>query len=289
MQETISVTLAGLVLNLALSALKVWLGLLGSSYAVVADGVHSLSDCATDVAILVGVRFWSKPPDEGHPHGHRRIETLVTISIGFSLTAVAIGIGYKAMVSIWTAPDISPGWIAAFAAAVSIVTKEALFRWTNAVGTRIKSQAVIANAWHHRSDAFSSVPALLAVVIAILQPQLRYMDLVGGVIVALFILHSAIQIARPAFMELIDSGASLIVRRKLHSLASKVPGVKDVHGLRTRFMGSGLLVDLHVMVDPAMSVRESHGIAHQVEGELVEQGPGVIDVLVHIEPFGEET
>jgi cation diffusion facilitator family transporter len=281
------VTWIGFVINISLAALKLVCGVLGRSQAVVADAVHSLSDCATDVAILVGVRYWIKPPDDCHPHGHRRIETVVTVLIGVSLAGVAIGLGFRAIATLLAPNGGTPGWIALVAAGISIVTKEALYRWTVIVGRRVKSSAVVANAWHHRSDAFSSIPAFIAVGGALLIPAWTWLDHLGAIVVSLFILHSAFAILRPAYNELIDAGAPALVRRALTALAEGVPGVREVHGLRTRFLGDRLHVDLHVQVDPQLTVQEGHVIGGKVKYKLLHEGPEVADVLVHLEPFEE--
>ena len=283
------VTWAGMAVNIALAALKLVCGVLGHSQAVVADAVHSISDCATDVAILVGVRYWNRPPDECHPHGHRRIETVVTVLIGISLAGVAVGLGYRAVTTLLNPHGASPGWIALMAAGISIISKEALFRWTLIVGRRVKSSAVVANAWHHRSDAFSSIPAFIAVGGALLMPAWLWLDHVGAIVVSLFILHAAIGILRPAYNELIDAGAPAKVLHDLTELAESVDGVREVHGLRTRFLGDRLQVDLHVQVDPELTVHEGHGIAAAVKYELLSEGPDIADVLVHLEPFEEGT
>jgi len=147
-----------MVINIFLAGLKLALGIFGGSQALVADAVHSFSDMSTDVAVLFGVKFWSAPPDESHPYGHKRIETLVTAAIGFFLGLVAIGIGYNALMSIWAEQAGQPSWVALIGALLSIVFKEFVYRWTVAVGKQVKSPAVVANAWHHRTDALSSIP-----------------------------------------------------------------------------------------------------------------------------------
>jgi cation diffusion facilitator family transporter len=158
-REVRRVTLWGLVVNLGLSAAKFIFGIVGASQALVADGVHSLSDLVTDVAVLVGAGFWSAPADAEHPHGHGRIETLITSAIGIVLGGVGVGLGYRALLSLHEAHASQPGWSAFVVACLSIVAKEFLYRWTVHVGKRVKSSAAVANAWHHRSDALSSVPS----------------------------------------------------------------------------------------------------------------------------------
>jgi len=279
------ITLVGLVLNVALTGFKFAAGILGHSQAVLADGVHSLSDILTDLMVLVGARYWYRPADESHPYGHRRIETLVTLILGVSLAAVAAGIGYQAIASYEMPHAESPGWIAFAAAAVAIVTKEIIYRWTIATGRRIKSSALSANAWHHRSDALSSIPVAAAVAAAALEPSLVFLDHVGAVVVAVFILQAAWKIASPALRQLVDAGAPSEAREAIRKIALDTDGVDLVHAVRTRYVGSGLQVDLHVKVDPEMSVREGHRIAEEVTQRLTAEGPDVLDVVVHTEPY----
>jgi cation diffusion facilitator family transporter len=233
----------------------------------------------------VGARYWYRPADESHPYGHRRIETLVTTILGGSLVVVAAGIGYQA-ISTYAEPDAGPpGWIAFAAAALAIVTKEMIYRATIAVGKRIKSSALSANAWHHRSDALSSIPAAAAVAAAALDPSLAFLDHVGALVVAVFILQAAWKIMTPALRQLVDAGAPKEDRESIMKIALDTEGVELVHAVRTRYVGSGLQVDLHVKVDPEMSVRDGHRIAEEVTKRLTAEGPDVLDVVVHTEPY----
>ena len=285
--EVLRVTWVGLGANIALSILKLAAGIIGRSQAIVADGVHSLSDSSTDVAILVGVRYWTQPPDEEHPHGHRRIETVVTVFIGVLLAAVAAGLTYNALATLHERDAGSPGVIAFAAALVSIVSKEMLYRWNLSVGKRIKSPAVIANAWHHRSDALSSIPAALAVAGAAVSPSWSFLDHVGAVVVSLFILQAAWRIAWPALGQLVDTGATRMDRERIRTIALGTDGVEMVHAIRTRHIGSGLQVDLHILVDGRLTVREGHDISRAVKQRLLSEGPDVVDVVVHLEPYEE--
>jgi len=284
-REVQRVTWIGLLVNVLLSALKLAGGLLGHSQAIVADAVHSLSDTTTDVAVLVGVRYWSQPPDERHPHGHQRIETLVTAGIGALLAVVAAGLAVNAVSTLAEEHVHPPGLIAFAAALVSIVSKEILYRWTVLVGRRIGSQAVVANAWHHRSDALSSIPVLLAVAGARLFPAWAFLDHLGALVVSVFILRMSFFIVRPALDELIDSGASARELERIRRIALETEGVKQVHAIRTRRSGAALQVDLHVLVDGAMSVRRGHGISEEVQRRLLAEGPRLTDVVVHLEPY----
>jgi cation diffusion facilitator family transporter len=281
------VTWIGFFVNIALSAFKLLAGIFGHSQAMVADGVHSISDCATDIAVLIGVRYWSKPPDAGHPHGHKRIETIITTLIGAALAAVGVGIIVNALVTLKEAHNTTPSIVAFIAAIVSIGTKEGLYRWTVAVGRRIKSSAMVANAWHHRSDAFSSIPAAIAIAGARLIPKWQFLDHVGAVVVSVFILQAAWSVTWPALKQLVDAGAPRSECERLRQIALATPGVKVVHALRTRYIGSELQTDLHILVDPDLSVREGHDIAEDVKRRILAQGPDVVDVTVHVEPVGD--
>ncbi len=274
----------GLVCNVVLAGAKAVAGIVGHSQAVLADAVHSLSDCATDVAVILGVRYWSAPADENHPHGHGRIETLVTVAIGLLVGAVAVGIGVEAIRSLREEPGAPPNGIALGVALVSIVVKEILYQWTARVGRQVRSPALEANAWHHRSDAISSIPAALAVGFAMIHPEWVVVDQVGAGVVALLILQAAWRILRPAVDQLIDAGAPAADRRRIEELALEVDGVEAAHAVRTRYVGSDLAVDLHVEVDGGLSVAEGHAIARAVRQKLVDQGPAVADAIVQVEP-----
>jgi cation diffusion facilitator family transporter len=279
------ITWIGLVANLLLSGIKFAGGLLGGSQAVVADAMHSLSDSSTDIAILIGVRYWTRPPDETHPHGHERIETIVTLGIGALLMAVSVALAHNAVSTLRETNGAAPGWLAFHVALVSFIVKEGLFRWTARVGRRVNSQAVVANAWHHRSDAFSSVPVLLAVAAARIRPELAWLDHLGALIVSIFILHAGSQIAWPALKELIDAGATPAKIATIKRLAAGVDGVKEVHNVRTRYVGGRLQVDLHLLVPGQMTVARSHEITEKVQQALLDQGPELTDAVVHVEPY----
>jgi cation diffusion facilitator family transporter len=286
-REVRRVTWWGLAVNVGLAALKFVVGIVGSSQAVVADAVHSLSDLVTDVAILLGVRYWSQPADEDHPYGHRRVETLVTLGIGLVLAAVALGIGHNALFTIREEHVEQPGWIAAWGPALSIVLKELLYRWTAAVGRRIGSPAVVANAWHHRSDAFSSWPALAAVVASQLNPEWGFIDHVGALIVSLFILKVAWDTVKAPLTELSGRGVSDADRRRVAETAGRIAGVGEVHAIRTRMLGTAIYLDLHVLVSGDISVRRGHDIAEEVKAALLRDFPAIADVVVHIEPVDD--
>lgn len=282
------VTWIGLVINLALTGLKAVFGIIGGSQALVADAVHSLSDMVTDVAVVAGAPFWTAPADEDHPYGHGRIETMVTVFIGAALAVVGVMLAVQAVSTIASADSRTPGWTPFCVAVMSIVSKEWLYRWTVKAGRRIRSSAVIANAWHHRSDAMSSIPVAVAVAGVHIRPDWQYLDHIGAIIVSIMILQAALSIVWPALRQLTDAGASEKVQTALRAVAVQTPGVRAIHALRTRQLGPGLYVDLHVLVDPELTVRDGHDIAREVRKQLMRQGDDVVDVLVHVEPYDEE-
>jgi cation diffusion facilitator family transporter len=278
------ITWVGIGVNLALAVFKLAAGIYGNSQAVIADGIEALLDVFTVVLVYAGSRFWSRPPDDSHPFGHGRMETLAAVVIGVSLVGAAVGIGWESMTTLHEQHAAPPGWIAAAAALASIIGKEILYRWTLGIGRRIKSVAVIATAWHYRSDAFSSIPVVLAVTGAILLPSWTFLDHLGAVVVSMFILHAAFKITWPRLKELIDVGAPAEVRRRIRDIACASRGVLQVHDIRTRYIGTSIQADLHVIVDGGLSVREGHDIARDVEARLIREIEEVVDVVVHVEP-----
>jgi cation diffusion facilitator family transporter len=278
------VTWIGLFVNLFLSGLKFTAGVYGRSQALIADAVHSLTDTTTDIAVIAGSHYWSRPPDEDHPYGHRRLETVVSIFIGIMLAAAGAGIGWQALSTLHEKHGSPPGWIAVLAAIVSIACKELIYRWTAAVGKRVKSSALAANAWHHRTDAISSLPVLVAVGGAKLFPSWSFLDRVGAAVVSVFILHAAIKIIWPGISELIDVGAPKEIQRRIKTITLKNSGVKEVHKIRTRYISTSIQVDMHIVVDGTITVREGHSIADDVQDRIIAEIPEVLDVVVHVDP-----
>ncbi len=277
-------TLAGMLLNVLLALAKVAGGLAFNSHALVADAIHSFSDLVTDFAVIFGVRYWSAPPDEEHPYGHGKIETMVTAFIGLALGALAFELVHDAvhLISTGGAKEI-PGAFAFVIAVLSVVTKEGLFRWTRTEARRLNSPGLEANAWHHRGDAFSSVPAAAAIALARLFPSVGYIDPLGAIFVSVMIFYSAWKIMRPALLELSEGGGADHAEQ-IREKALAVAGVKSVHAVRARHIGASIQADLHVRVDGSLPVARGHAIAHEVKDAVLGSVPGVVDVIVHIEP-----
>jgi len=286
-KQLTQVTLLGFLLNILLVVLKVCVGYITRSQALIADGIHSLSDGITDLAVIFGEPFWTAPADVDHPHGHGRIEMLVTILIGLLLGLVGILLGFQAIKSIIQFDKEKtiyslPMTIVAF---ISVVSKEALYQYTVFVGRKIHSTAVIANAWHHRSDSLSSIPVVIAGIGIMINPAYSILDPIGALIVCVLIIYSAYRIILPMLKILVDSGISQEEMSRLKEITLSIEGVKSIHAIRSRHIGGGIAVDLHVLVDPQMSVSDGHIIAGKVKHALLEKGQDVVDVLIHIEPY----
>lgn len=280
------VTIAGAVMNVLLALAKLAGGILASSQALVADAVHSLSDLFTDAAIIVGVKYWVMPADKEHPYGHGKIEGAVTALIGVTVAVVAAEIAWDGVKTlVWGEPKV-PGLAACCVALASVAVKEALYRWTHVVAKRRNSPATEANAWHHRSDAISSLPVAAAVAAAHFWPSLKWLDAVGAVMVGGFILHVAWRIVKPAFEGLTDASCDEATA-DIERIALGVDGVRGVHHVRTRRYGGTIQADLHVQVDRDISLIDGHAIGHDVKAAVLAAGIGVTDATIHVEPNDE--
>lgn len=277
------VTLGGLAVNLLLAAAKGAGGVFFHSQALVADAIHSLSDIVTDVAVLLGARYWGQPADEDHPYGHGKIEALVTLFIAGSMAVVGWELTRHAVSSLVEAKRYNPGLLALVCAVVSVFVKEALFQWTRCQARKVNSSALEANAWHHRSDALSSIPVAIAIGLTHFVPSLWWADAVGALVVALFIAVFVWEIARPCLQELIDANVASKAAT-VEALARQIPGVRNVHRCRARRYGSAFQADLHIQVDPTLSIVEAHRLGHAVKRAALQADLDVTDVIVHIEP-----
>ncbi|MCK4806265.1 MAG: cation transporter [Candidatus Aegiribacteria sp.] len=284
LRRTTRITLAGFILNVLLSGFKLAGGILSSSHALVADGVHSLSDCVTDVAILVGAKYWTKPSDANHPHGHARIETIISGFIGVFIILTGLYIAWRSFGAIMNPAENPPGWPAFAVAVTAVITKGILSRWTLRTSRKLKSPALAANAMHQRSDAISSIPVAVVVLAARIKHSLVVMDGIGGVFVSIFILKLGINVFRSALWQLSDTAAPTEIIEELRRIALSVDGVADVHDLRTRYQGDGIQADMHIVVDGRMPLGEAFSILKKVERDLYMIGPGVVDVMVRLEP-----
>ncbi len=284
LRTTLRVTAVGMFINVALAVFKIAAGIFGRSSAVLADGIHTVSDLASDIVIIVGARYWLAPADREHPYGHGRVETLVTLALAGALAGTAIGLTAAALNALKNQQLPAPGVVPLCAAIASIICKELLYRWSRHHGENVRSPALIANAWHHRTDALSSIPAALAVLGARVAPQWAFLDPVGGIVVSILILHAGWQIGKKAMGSLIDQAAPPETVEWIRKQACGIQGVQEVHAIRTRQLGQGWSADLHLLVDGDMSVREGHNIAEALEERLTADPSPVLDAVVHVEP-----
>lgn len=288
-KEIYKVTIVGSVVNLLLLVFKFAAGILGHSAAMLADAVHSLSDFVTDVIVIVFVRISNKPQDKGHDYGHGKYETLATAIIGLLLLIVGFGILWNGATSIYTflrgGKLDEPGMVALIAAVVSIVLKEILYRYTVAKGKKLNSQAVVANAWHHRSDVLSSVGTAVGIGGAILLGEhWRVLDPIAAVIVSFFIMKVAVQLLIPCVDELLEKSLPDEVEKEIEQALLSFPGVSEPHHLRTRRIGSYCAIEVHVRMDGRITLEEAHNTATAIERKLKEMfGEGTL-INIHVEP-----
>lgn len=288
-KEIYRVTLAGSLINFLLLIFKFVAGVLGNSAAMIADAVHSLSDFVTDVVVIVFVRISNKPQDKGHDYGHGKYETLATAVIGIALFAVGGGIFWNAsedICAVWRGETLqAPGVLALWAALLSIVLKELAYQFTVRTGRRLGSQAVVANAWHHRSDAFSSVGTALGIGGAILLGERWHvLDPIAAVIVSLFIMKVSVMLLHPCVDELTEKSLPDEVESEIVRTALQVEGVSGIHNLRTRRIGNHYAIEMHVRMDGRLTLFEAHERASRVERQLREKYGNHTHLGIHVEP-----
>ena len=283
-----SVTLVGVLVNTFLILFKFLAGVFGQSQALIADAVHSISDLFTDFVVLLGLRIGRKAPDEEHPFGHARIETLASATVGLALIATALYLGIQAALNIYRHTEYHPTGLALIGAAVSIALKEGLYHYTVHTGRRIKSQLVVANAWHHRSDALSSVAVFLGVVGARLKPTWYVLDSFAALLVSFFIVKVGLDILRTTLREFTDTAPQPEILNKIANCIRSVEGVIDMHDLRVRTSGGLYQMETHIVVDGALTVTEGHRIAKAAESCLAEEVPDLDQIIVHVDPAIEE-
>ena len=284
------VTWVGFLVNLFLTIFKLLAGILGRSTAMIADGVHSLSDFVTDIIVVVFIRIAGKEQDDDHLYGHGKYETFATLLISLALLVVGIGIfvsGVLKIISTFNGKTLeSPTMLALIAAIISIISKEILFRYTWRVGDEIKSQAVIANAWHHRSDVFSSVGTSLGIAGAMfLGEKWRILDPIAGVVVSFFIVKVAIDLGIPSIHELLEKALPKEINAEISTIILDNPEIKAFHNLKTRKIGTIYAVDVHIKLDREVSFVHSHDIATDVEINLRRRFGENTITNIHTEPF----
>lgn len=288
-KEIYKVTLAGTAVNAVLIVLKLIAGIIGKSSAMVADAVHSLSDFVTDIIVLVFVRISGKPRDKSHDYGHGKFETLATMIIGLILAAAGIGLFVNSLGlvldSLHGAKLPRPTMVALVVAVISIVSKEGLYQYTVAKGRNFNSQAVVANAWHHRSDAISSIGTLAGIAGAMaLGERWRILDPLAAIVVSFFIIKTGYDIVKPCIGELLEGSLPESMEKEIHDIVMSVEGIQGLHNLRTRRIGNNIAVDLHAKMDGDMTLTEAHSLATAAERRLKSRfGEGTY-ISIHMEP-----
>ena len=285
-RETRKVALVSGLVNFFLSIIQIVVGLIANSAALVADGIHSISDLFSDVLVWFAARHAAQAPDADHPYGHGRFETAATLGLGLLLSLVALGIVWNGIERLLDTDRPIPGEIALVVAAIGIAAKESLYWYTIMVARRLNSEMLRANAWHHRSDALSSVVVLIGVGGAVL--GFSYMDALAAIVVGLMVLKIGWDLGWGALSELVDTALDEQQVAEVKQLIEAIDGVRSVHMLRTRRHGPDASADVHVQVAPRLSVSEGHMISQAVEDRLKQQVNSITDVTVHIDPEDDE-
>lgn len=291
-QEIRRITLIGAIVNIVLTILKIIAGIIGRSAAMVADGIHSLSDLFSDFVVLVFTHISSKGKDKDHSFGHGKFETLATLIVSVILVAVGAKLmagGIKSIIQVLNGNPIEvPGSIALWAAVVSIVLKELLYHATVRTAQKVNSPVVVANAWHHRSDAFSSIGALVGIGGAMmLGDKWTILDPIASCCISIAIIVVAVKMALPSLAELLETSLPEEIEQDIISTANSVSGVENIHELKTRRNGVSYIIDAHIVVNPHISITEAHNIATDVENALREKYGTETQINIHIEPDQE--
>jgi cation diffusion facilitator family transporter len=279
------VTITGAVVNALLATSQIVFGIIGQSQALLADGFHTLSDLLSDFVVLFAIKQSSLAADENHPYGHGRIETLATVLLGFLLAAAGLGIGFRGINSIIESRQVNPELITLFFAALAIFAKEFLYHYTIRAAKRIHSSLLESNAWHHRSDALSSIVVLVGISSQLL--GIPYMDALAAIVVAILIIVMGFRLAKKAFAELIDTSLDNELIGKVKTLIESSESVLEIHSLRSRSMGGLGYVDAEIRVNQRLSVSEAHHIAFSLEQAIKASFPQIIDVSIHVDPLTE--
>ena len=277
-----TVTYYGMVVNIVLCVVKVAVGSGIASLSLVADGIHSLSDLATDVAVLLGSHFGARKPDQSHPYGHGRIETFTALLVAAVLMAVGGAMIYRAMLSVAETKSIVPHWGMLGVALLSILAKEAMYRVTRRVAVASHSTVLYANAWHHRSDALSSVAVVVGYVL--LRFGYHYGDQVAAIAVGLMVILVGVKIVDDSVRELTEGAVDPQTVSDIKAVIDADEGVHDWHRLRSRTVGREVFLDVHILVDPSLNVADAHAISERLERALDEEIARPVNLTVHIEP-----
>lgn len=288
--QGIKITLIGFLANVILTAGKLLAGIFGNSSAMIADGIHSLSDFVSDIVVIFGFRISGKPADTNHNYGHGRFETLSSAVISVVLTIAGFSIAYRGFSNLilFLSGKIleAPGIMALIAAFISIGIKELLYRYTIIVGKKINSQAIIANAWHHRSDAFSSIATSIGIGGAILLGEnWRVLDPIASLLVSILIIKTGINILKDSINQFLDCAVDIDTRNEIISISKEVEGIMNLHDLKTRKIGDSISMEFHINVLPELSVYKSHKLTEKLEMKLRKKFGEKTNISIHVEPY----
>ncbi|MFA1822011.1 cation diffusion facilitator family transporter [Virgibacillus oceani] len=283
-------SILGIVANLILAVIKGAGGIFGNSRALIADAFHSASDVISSIAVLVGIRAAQKPPDSEHPYGHGKAENIATLIVSFLLVVVGFEILVDAITAIWSETDSQTSMLALYIVMFSILIKEALFQYKNRLGKKINSPAIIADAWHHRTDAISSVIALAGIGLSIWGanyqiPFLQYLDPLAGAFIAVIIIWMGFSLGKEAVKISLEIVLDEEEKKKFLNTTDGIAGVKRIDALNARSHGSYVIIDVKISVNPAITVDEGHDIAAEVKDSLMKEYVEVQDVNVHVNPY----
>jgi len=277
---------SAIAINLVLALVKISTGVLGNSYAMIADGIESTADIFSSLMVWSGLRLSSKPPDQSHPYGHGKAESLAGLMVAVFLIGAAILIAVQSIREILT-PHHTPAWYTLLVLVLVIITKEVLYRRMFRIGQSLDSSALKSDAWHHRSDAITSAAAFLGISIALIGgPGYEAADDWAALLACSVILYNGFRLLRPALDEVMDAAAPSDVEKQIRSIATDIEGVVEIEKCRIRKSGLGFLMDVHVVVNGDLSVREGHKIGHVVKERLLGSLLPISDVIIHIEPDG---
>ncbi|HOK40265.1 MAG TPA: cation diffusion facilitator family transporter [bacterium] len=281
----IAITIYGAVINVILSFLKIIIGIIGNSRALISDGFHTLSDLLSDIVIIVGIILGDIPSDETHNYSHKKIETFAELILGLLLIGVSVYIGVSSAIAIYYHHEIRPQLITIIAAFISIVSKEYLYRITKKVAKEENNNAILANAWHHRSDAFSSIPVFISLIIIQFFPSLHIIDAYISILIAFIIVRVGWQVSYTAFQKIIDVSPDKKIREQIYNIIGEHKEILDYHKVRMRYIGNKIYIDCHILVDENLSVKEAHHISTILKEEIFNSFENIFDVVIHIEPY----
>ena len=285
-QIALRVSVNTIIGNALLSAIKLVAGIVGNSTAMVSDAVHSLSDVFSTVVVIIGTKLSAKESDEDHPYGHERLECVCAAILSVMLAMTGIGIGYAAIQNIVSGEYLNakaPGMIALLAALISIIVKEWMYHYTRAAGKKIGSGALMADAWHHRSDALSSIGSLIGVVGA--RMGVMVLDSIAGIIICLLIIKVSYDILSNALGKMTDTACEEELISQIRSIVMSVEGVIQIDDLKTRRFGERVYIDIEICVDSELTVREGHVIAETVHDKVETTVPATKHCMVHVNPY----